>query len=99
MSENSDKLIADAIYNINQDRKRTGRLLRNIEDRVLDSAHEHKDFGMIAAKYVETLQRSNEQLVKIITVLTKNKPVTQTELTQREKEDLYDEIEETPGDV
>ena len=31
----------------------------------------HREFGLIAAKYLETLQRSNEQLVKLAALLQK----------------------------
>ena len=90
----TEKLIVDAIYNIEQDRRRTSRLLRGIEETISETPHHHKEVGMVAAKYVETLQRSNEQLVKIISVLSKNNKPSDTELTEKDKEKIYEELEE-----
>ena len=49
----------------------------------------HKDAGVIAAKYVETLQRSNEQLVKVVTLLQK-KQSTSVELSELDKTEIFD---------
>ena len=43
----------------------------------------HKEVGIIAAKYLETLQRSNEQLVKIAALASK-KEGAQEEITDKE---------------
>jgi hypothetical protein len=51
----------------------------------------HRDFGLIAAKYLETLQRSNEQLVKLATILQKNENKSE-EITEKDKQDLFDLI-------
>ena len=53
----------------------------------------HDSFGGIAAKYVETLQRSNEQLVKLTSMLKKETSVS-TRMTDDDKEDLFAAIEE-----
>ena len=45
--------------------------------------------GITAAKYVETLQRSNEQLVKISTLL-KRAEKQETGLTADDKKDIFD---------
>ena len=41
--------------------------------KTLDYKVSKSEFGLIAAKYLETLQRSNEQLVKLASLLQKNK--------------------------
>ena len=59
-----------------------------------NSADTHKDFGLIASKYVETLQRSNEQLVKIAALLQKR--VSKEEyasLSNEDKDELFDLIQ------
>jgi hypothetical protein len=45
--------------------------------------------GPIAAKYVENLQRSNEQLVKLASLLQKQK-TQHLGLTEDDKEQLFD---------
>ena len=42
---------------------------------------------MTLAKYVETLQRSNEQIVKIATLMSKNEK--SDGLTENDMEDIY----------
>jgi hypothetical protein len=51
----------------------------------------HREVGLVAAKYVETLQRSNEQLVKITAMLHK-KVAQDASITDKEKQDLFDLI-------
>ena len=50
---------------------------------------------MVAAKYLETLQRSNEQLVKLIGLMKKTDEDKYGDLNKADKENLYNEIEET----
>ena len=50
--------------------------------------------GTVAAKYVETLQRSNEQLVKVSALIQKKKAGSD-ELSSQDKEELFDLIKET----
>jgi len=53
------------------------------------SEERHREVGITAAKYVETLQRSNEQLVKISSLLKKTqKP--DVGLTADDKKDIFD---------
>ena len=51
----------------------------------------HREFGLIAAKYLETLQRSNEQLVKIAALIQKNTKGTE-QITEEDKQELFDLI-------
>ena len=53
--------------------------------------HTHEQVGPVAAKYVETLQRSNEQLVKVGTLVHK-KEQAGVGLSDAEKEEIYDLI-------
>jgi hypothetical protein len=49
----------------------------------------HGEVGTIAAKYVETLQRSNEQLVKVVALIQKQNEKT-TGLSDIDKSEIFD---------
>ena len=51
----------------------------------------HREFGTIAAKYLETLQRSNEQLVKLAALLQK-KDSGKDGISEEDKQELFDLI-------
>jgi hypothetical protein len=55
--------------------------------------HRHKEVGLTAAKYVETLQRSNEQLVKIVGIKSKNE-AKDVGLTQEERDEIFGQLNE-----
>ena len=61
----SSAFIDEAVKNIVDDRAATKSLLMGLMAYMQVSEDRHKEVGLIAAKYLETLQRSNEQLVKI----------------------------------
>ena len=65
----------------------------NAKDRADDA---HQDLGIIAAKYLENLQRSNEQLVKITTLFKKQSGFNGSagSLDEDDKENLYDHIQD-----
>ena len=62
------------------------------------SAADRREFGAIAAKYVEYLQRSNEQMVKLATILQKQKQ-EQFGLTEDDKDQLFDLLKEDKSDA
>tara|TARA_R100000329_G_scaffold126546_1_gene105177 strand:- start:100 stop:396 length:297 start_codon:yes stop_codon:yes gene_type:complete len=87
------KQIKKAIDNIEDDRKITRELLDDaIKWLSVDEAR-HRDIGMVLAKYVETLQRSNEQLVKLCTLMSKND--NDDELTDKDFEGIFDAIQKS----
>jgi|TARA_R110002020_G_scaffold29483_11_gene92953 hypothetical protein len=95
-----DKLqefIEKSIDNIKEDRAVTKTLLTSLMKYMVVSEDRHKEVGMIAAKYVETLQRSNEQLVKL-TALMQKQTSGNEEMTEDEKNDLFDLIQENGED-
>ena len=51
----------------------------------------HREFGLIAAKYLETLQRSNEQLVKLAALMQKREKKSD-EISESDKQELFDLI-------
>ena len=53
----------------------------------------HKEIGMTLAKYVETLQRSNEQLVKLCGLMSKQE--SSDELTDKDFAQIFDQIQQS----
>tara|TARA_B100001250_G_C19203593_1_gene530507 strand:+ start:78 stop:371 length:294 start_codon:yes stop_codon:yes gene_type:complete len=95
---NSKKHIEQAIQNLKDDREITRELLDDaIKWLAVDEAR-HKEIGMTLAKYVETLQRSNEQLVKLCGLMSKQEK--SDDLTDKDFAQIFDQIqkEEAPTD-
>ena len=69
-----NKLIDDALKNINVDREMASELLYDLKQDIIAGKTTNFQAGQAASKYVETMQRSNEQLVKIIDIIKKEKP-------------------------
>ena len=89
--EDLESFIEETVRNIRDDRAVTKSLLTDLLVFIKESNRNHKEVGHVAAKYVETLQRSNEQLVKIAGMLQKSSSVDET-LSLRDKEEIYDLI-------
>ena len=89
-----EQYIKEAIKNIRDDRDITSTLLTKLflEMNKTNDADIHKSLGFIAAKYVETLQRSNEQLVKLTSILAK-KEDDSVMLSENDKKELFDVIQ------
>tara|TARA_B100000424_G_scaffold271098_1_gene272471 strand:- start:10 stop:339 length:330 start_codon:yes stop_codon:yes gene_type:complete len=89
-----DDFLQEAIGNIRADRAITAALLTDLVQEMKASGSSltvNQQCGMIASKYVETLQRSNEQLVKISAILQKGSEKSQG-LSSHEKEEIFDMI-------
>ena len=71
MGQNLDVLITKALLNIEQDRNTTEELLGELKDYLSGAKDRYAESGTVAAKLVETLQRSNEQLVKLAAIVHK----------------------------
>ena len=54
----------------------------------------HEKVGQIAAKYVETLQRSNEQLVKVVALMQKRVDKS-SDFSEEDKAEIFDLLKET----
>ena len=94
MKNNFENLTQKAIDNIEQDRKVAGTLLTDLQSQLNNGDYTHVEVGTIAAKLVETLQRSNEQLVKIATMLSRRTPASsEFKFDDQEKQNLFDIIE------
>ena len=86
-----DKFMEETVRNIRDDRAVTKSLLTDLLVYIKESKRNHQEVGYVAAKYVETLQRSNEQLVKIAAMLQK-KSDTKESLSVKDKEEIFDLI-------
>lgn len=94
--KNLNALIEQALDNIKNDRQETEGLLNQLKEYMSLSSERYADAGSTAAKFVETLQRSNEQLVKLATLVHKRDAVTGKEnLTDVDKEKLFDILQDT----
>ena len=94
--KNLNSYLEEAIDNIRSDRAVTSTLLTDLLIKIKENSADdnHKDFGLIASKYVETLQRSNEQLVKITALLSKKEAASES-LTEDDRAQLFDLIQES----
>ena len=86
-----EEFIEKATKNVTDDRAATQSLLLSLMKYMKSGEDRHREFGIIAAKYLETLQRSNEQLVKIASLVQKDVKTSQ-EITEKDKSDLFDLI-------
>lgn len=89
--QNLEKYIEDATKNIIEDRAATKTLLMTIMKFMQTGEDRHKDVGLIAAKYLETLQRSNEQLVKLAALLQKQERKNDS-ISEEDRQELFDLI-------
>jgi len=93
MKKDVDSIVEQALNNIQSDRGETLILLMELKGYLAVSKERYSESGAIAAKYVETLQRSNEQLVKLATLLQRRETKeTNIELSDNDKQELFDII-------
>jgi F0F1-type ATP synthase membrane subunit b/b' len=85
-----DEILQDAQDNIKNDRALATKLLSEVMKHLAKDTANHQHAGPVAAKYLETLQRSNEQLVKIAAL--KQKRASSDGLSDVDKKQLYDLI-------
>ena len=88
---NSAEFVDEAIKNISDDRAMASTLLIELIKILKTDETKHQYSGPVAAKYLETLQRSNEQLVKLASLISKKESAS-TNLSQFEKSEIYDLI-------
>ncbi len=82
--------LEEAVENIRADREITKELLNDVVVYLSKNEANHREVGTVAAKYVETLQRSNEQLVKVSALLQKREQQSQDFSIDREE--IFDMI-------
>ena len=98
MSKDSDldTLIGEALDNIRDDRKLAREFLNEIANQIAADAENNRSLSPVAAKHIETMQRSNEQLVKIIGLKSKKKGQN-FELSETDKNEIYDILQKEPN--
>jgi len=87
-----DTLMDEALKNIRSDRKVAREFLNEIANQIATDAEQNKYLSPVAAKHIETMQRSNEQLVKLIGMRHKTSATT-VELSEDDKNSLFDLIQ------
>ena len=92
-----ETLIAEALGNIRNDRKVAREFLNEIANQIANDPDKNKYLSPVAAKHVESLQRSNEQLVKLIGLRQKGQS-NQLTFSADDKNSLFDMIQESSVD-
>ena len=87
-----DTLMDEALTNIRNDRKVAREFLNEIATQIASDGEQNKYLSPGAAKHIETMQRSNEQLVKLISLKQKNTSQSM-ELSEEDKSSLFDMIQ------
>lgn len=95
---NPKDILDEALKNIRDDRVASNQLLFDLSQEIASGETDLARSGMVAAKYVEALQRSNEQLVKVVTVLMKKMGPEDLELSEEEKDNIFEIIQGTGTD-
>jgi len=91
-----NKLLEEALANIREDRDAAADLLVELQKEITSGDTTHSRSGVVAAKYLETLQRSNEQMVKLIAIISKETQSKENlSLSDNEKESIFDLIKES----
>ena len=88
-----EEYLEETTTNIREDRAMAKSLLIDVMADMAASATDRREMGPIAAKFVENLQRSNEQMVKLASILQRQK-VTNVGLSEDDKEQLFDLLNE-----
>ena len=91
--KSKDELIQQAINNINEDRTAAKELLEDVAQYIGQQQDRYATSGMVAAKYLETLQRSNEQLVKLAAIVQRQEG-GKDGMSKKEKDAIFDLINE-----
>ena len=93
MKKDVENYLEEAVLNIRRDRAATQSILVDAMIYLKKNEENHKSVGLVVSKYLETLQRSNEQLVKIAGMFHKETEEDGS-LSEEDKEGLFDMIQE-----
>ena len=89
-----EKGLKNAISNIENDRAAISAVLTDVMIYLKKNEENHKGAGHIAAKYFEALQRSNDQLIKLLTLQERRERQEDDSLSPDDLYDLIDKKEE-----
>ncbi len=87
-----DNLVDEALDNIRNDRKLAREFLNELANQIAIDPDNNRSLSPVAAKHVETMQRSNEQLVKLINIKQKQ-TIQDVGLSEEDKASLFDMIQ------
>ena len=88
--EQLQKFTEKVLENIEFDREKADFLLNDIIEEIKKRKMEYKDLGPVAAKYLESLTRCNEQLVRLVSLLTPKGKASEEKLSTEDRDILYD---------
>ena len=97
MSKKLEDIINKALDNIESDREVTRDLLNDAISYLSKDESRHRDIGLTLAKYVEVLQRSNEQMVKVASLVQREEKKSDG-LTDKDMEDIFSMIDKEKED-
>ena len=97
MTKKLQDIIDKTLENIESDREVTKDLLNDAIQYLSKDESRHRDIGLTLAKYVETLQRSNEQMVKVATLIQKEQKQSEG-LTEADMESIFSMIDKGDTD-
>ena len=89
-----DSIIDEVMTNIRNDREVTKAHLGDAMSWLSKDESRHRDIGLVLSKYVETLQRSNEQLVKTAALIQKQTN-QDFSISEKEKNEIFDIIQDS----
>jgi hypothetical protein len=92
-----EEYVEETTTNIREDRAMAKTLLVEVMADMAASPTDRREMGPIAAKFVENLQRSNEQMVKLAAILQRQK-TSSVGLSSDDKEQLFDLLNEGQED-
>ena len=92
MNDEFDDLMDEAIENIRNDRKVAREFLNELANQIAQNAETTRALSPVAAKLIETMQRSNEQLVKVLSLKQKER-TKEIGLSDEDKASLFDMIQ------
>ena len=92
MSQEFDDLMSEAIENIRTDRELAREFLNELANQIAQNAENNRALSPVAAKHIETMQRSNEQLVKVLNLKQKENS-KDIGLSEDDKASLFDMIQ------
>ena len=82
--------VHEIVENIRNDRDSASELLNDAKNYIQQNVENHKTVGNTMAKYIEALQRSNDQLIKVGTLLQKDlEKEENVEFTEEELEAMH----------
>lgn len=89
-----NKVLEDTLRNIEEDRKAAKDILKDVGAYIGQSPDRYATAGTTLTKALESLQRSNEQRIKVLGILVKNtEDTTFGEVTNDEATEIYEQFE------